>query len=63
MKILAEVAEKLKDNSYLNNKQYCMIPIIPVNLPRDSKPANTFSLAKYGGKINENFERMFNSQQ
>ena len=40
-----------------------MIPIIPVNLPKDSKPANTFSLAKYGGKINENFERMFNSQQ
>jgi len=27
--ILREVATKLKDNIYLNQKQYCLIPIIP----------------------------------
>jgi len=38
-----------------------LIPIIPKNLPRDNKPANTFSLARYGGKNTEILERAFNS--
>ncbi len=39
--ILAEVAKKLKDNIYLNAKQFCIIPIIPKGV---EKRANTFTL-------------------
>lgn len=58
--ILAEVAKKLKDNIYLNSKQFCIVPIIPKGA---DKPANTFTLAKYGGKSNDFMELMFNNQQ
>ena len=58
--ILAEVAKKLKDNIYLNSKQFCIVPIIPKGA---EKPANGFTLAKYGGKSSDFLELMFNNQQ
>ena len=58
--ILKEVAKKLKDNIYLNQKMFCLIPIIPKG---ESKPANAFTLAKYGGKSSDYMELMFNNQQ
>jgi len=58
--ILTEVARKLNDQIYLNQKQFCIIPIIPKG---SDKPANTFSLAKYGGKSSDFLELMFNNQQ
>ncbi len=56
--ILREVATKLKDNIYLNQKQYCLIPIIPKG---QEKPANGFTLAKFGGKASDFMELMFNN--
>lgn len=38
-----------------------MIPIIPKG--SDLKPANAFTLAKYGGKSTDFMELMFNNQQ
>jgi hypothetical protein len=52
------VAKKLKDNIYLNSKQFCIVPIIPKGV---DKPANTFTLAKYGGKSSDMMELMFNN--
>lgn len=56
--ILAEVAKKLKDNIYLNAKQFCIIPIIPKGV---EKPANSFTLGKFGGKSSDFMELMFNN--
>ena len=58
--ILSEIAKKLNDNIYLNTKQFCIIPIIPKGA---EKPANNFTLAKYGGKSSDMMELMFNNQQ
>jgi hypothetical protein len=57
--ILREVAVKLKDKIYENSKMFCLVPIIPKNA--DFKPANNFSLAKYGGKSSDFMELMFNN--
>jgi len=57
--ILREVSLKLKDKIYENSKMFCLVPIIPKN--SDLKPANNFSLAKYGGKSSDFMELMFNN--
>jgi len=56
-----DVSAKLKDPIYINPKQFCIIPIIPKGM-NEGKPANTFSLAKYGGKSSDFMELMFNNQ-
>jgi hypothetical protein len=63
--ILQEVASKLNDNIYLNQKLYCIIPVIVKGTGGDGvKPVNTFSLAKrYGGKSSDYMELMFSNQQ
>ena len=63
--ILSEVAAKLRDNIYLNNKLYCLVPVIAKGATGDGvKPANTFCLAKrYGGKSTDYMEMMFENQQ
>ena len=58
--ILREVASKLKDKIYENSKMFCLVPIIPKG--SEMKPANTFSLAKYGGKSSDFLELMFSNQ-
>jgi hypothetical protein len=58
--ILKEVATKLNDKIYLNQKQFCLIPIIPKG---SEKPPNGFTLGKYGGKQSDFMELMFNNQQ
>jgi hypothetical protein len=60
--ILEEVSSKLKDPIYLNQKQFCIIPIIPKGM-QEGKPVNTFSLAKFGGKRSDFMELMFNNHQ
>jgi hypothetical protein len=58
--ILKEISKKLNDPIYLNPKQFCIVPIIPKG-SREGRPANTFSLAKYGGKSSDYLELMFNN--
>ena len=38
---------------------FCLVPIISKN--SDMKPANSFTLAKYGGKSSDFMELMFNN--
>ena len=64
--ILNEVATKLKDNIYLNQKMYCLIPVIPKGTTDVGgvKQTNNFSLARrYGGKSSDYMELMFSNQQ
>jgi len=50
----------LKDKIYENSKMFCLVPIIPKGA--ELKPANGFTLAKYGGKSSDFMELMFTNQ-